>query len=208
MKQFTTMTGYLKNEEWKDVIGYEGLYMISNHGRLKSLPRWHNNRWGGYLTKEKILTPKKTHKGYIQYELKNGIKSRTFKRSRMVALHFIPNPENKSQVNHKNGIRDDDYYENLEWATQSENIQHSYDHLGRKAAYKDKFGKDHNQSKPIVVYNIVESNVFESITQASEYLGVSIQAVSMALRKVNKSCKGYKCEYLKGKYTGVSSPLK
>lgn len=112
-------------------------------------------------------------------------------------MHFIPNPQNKEQVNHKDGNRGNDFVENLEWVTQSENIQHSYDKLGRKAAYKGKFGKDHNQSKPIIIYNNVGSMEFENITRASEYLGVSIQALSMAVRKVNKTCKGYVCEYKK-----------
>jgi hypothetical protein len=185
-----------QNEIWKPVNGFEGRYEISNFGRLKSLPKWNKNRLSGYLRKEAFLKPKKGAKGYMHYELSdgNGL-SKTFKRSRLVAMHFIPNPENKEQVNHKDGIRSNDHYQNLEWNTQAENIQHSYDKLGRKAAYKDKFGKDHNQSKPVIIFNNVGSKEFENITRASEYLGVSIQAVSMAVRKVNKSCKGYKCEY-------------
>lgn len=185
-----------ENEVWKPVNGFEGRYEISSHGRLKSLPKWNKNRLSGYLRKEKMLSPKNTIKGYLNYELSlwDGT-SKTFKRSRLVAMHFVPNPDNKDQVNHKDGVRSNDYYENLEWVTQSENIQHSYDNLGRKAAYKDKFGKDHNQSKPIIIYNNTGSKEFENITRASEFLGVSIQAVSMAVRKVNKSCKGYKCEY-------------
>lgn len=111
------------------------------------------------------------------------------RRSRLVAIHFIPNPENKEQVNHKDGDRSNDYFENLEWATQSENIQHSYDFLGRKAAYKGKFGKDHNQSIPVIAIKPDGTELlFESKTECSIYLRTTIQNVYRAIRD-NGMCK-------------------
>lgn len=184
-----------KNELWVQVNGFEKRYFISNHGRVKSLPKWVKNRYNGYMTREKILSPKKNNKGYFAYELRDGLgNSKMLKRSRLVASHFIPNPNNKDQVNHIDGDRSNDYFENLEWVTQSENIKHSYDHLGRKAAYKGKFGKDHNQSKQIKATLDNTKLVFENLSRCAEKFGVSIQAVSMALRGINKTCKGYKIE--------------
>ncbi len=113
-------------EIWKDIIGYEGLYQISNLGRIKSLPRIRNIRYRPYMTKERILTPTIGNNGYcyIMFQL-NSVPKR-YLVHRLFAIHFIPNPENKPQINHKNGIKHDNIPTNLEWCTSAENIRHSY----------------------------------------------------------------------------------
>lgn len=189
------MTGF-QNEEWRPIIGFESLYEISNYGRCKALPKWRKNRFGGYISKKHFLTGKVGLKNYVQYELRKNNTSKSFKRSRLVAIHFIPNPENKEQVNHKDGDRQNDYVGNLEWVTQSENIQHSYDFLGRKAAYKGKFGKEHNQSIPVVIKDGTESKEFESKTDCAKFLKTTVQNVYRAIRD-NGICKGYKISIIK-----------
>lgn len=127
----------MKKEIWKSVKGYEGLYSVSNTGKVKSESRTRNrsNRYAGftYRTKEKILNPVlKKGTGYIQYSLyKNGQQKLALVHI-LVAQSFIKNPESKPQVNHKNGIRTDNSVENLEWCTPSENLRHAYDVLGIK----------------------------------------------------------------------------
>ena len=109
---------------WKDVKGYEGLYQVSNSGKVKSLPKEH--RYG--IKSEKILKPR-IHKkcGYARVALcKNG-KVKDFRMGRLIAMTFIPNPNNKEQVNHINGIKSDDRVCNLEWSTPKENSQHAWD---------------------------------------------------------------------------------
>ncbi len=113
------------NEVWKDIIGYEGLYQVSDLGRVKSLSRTSGVR----TLKEKILSTKKNANGYCHVELKKGI-TKTFKVHRLVALMFLENKEGKLCVNHKNSIRDDNIVENLEWCTYKENAQHALK-LGR-----------------------------------------------------------------------------
>jgi len=117
------------------IKGYEGLYEISNDGRVKSLERKSicRSRMGRSFTrtiKEKILAFTVMPKGYITVHLSKTQKIREQKTNnilvhRLVAIHFIPNPENKPQVNHKDGIKANNCDWNLEWNTALENSIHS-----------------------------------------------------------------------------------
>lgn len=103
-------------EFWKDVKGYEGLYQVSNEGRVKSL----NYKRTG---KEKILCPKKHNKGYLQIQLMNGDKNKTYTIHRLVAEAFIENPDNLPCVNHKDENKKNNNVENLEWCTYKQNFE-------------------------------------------------------------------------------------
>lgn len=123
----------LENEVWKDVIGWENTYQVSNLGRVKSLDRFVKSKPGqkDQLRKGQILKLKADKDGYKEIGLYNKQKGTFFRVHRLVASSFIPNPENKLQVNHKNGVKDDNRVENLEWVTLLENQQHSWKELGR-----------------------------------------------------------------------------
>ena len=107
-------------EIWKQVVGYEGLYEVSDLGKVKGLSFNSARKGSNYLT------PATSRKGYNTLCLtKNGFR-KTEKVYRLVAKAFISNPENKATVNHKNGIKKDDRLENLEWMTNLENMRHGH----------------------------------------------------------------------------------
>lgn len=116
-----------KEETWLDIKNYGGLYQVSNMGNIKSLSRcWKS---GGHISShlDMLLKLKKDYKGYLNVTLfKNG-KQKTFRVHRLVGEAFIPNPENKPQINHKYGVRNDNRVSELEWVTQSENTKHAYE---------------------------------------------------------------------------------
>jgi len=107
----------LDGEFWKDVAGHEGEYQVSNLGRVKSLSR-RVNTWNGYKILPTIIMSQRQRNNYLACKNCNV--------HRLVALAFIPNPENKPHVNHKNGIKTDNDVDNLEWVTCSENITHAW----------------------------------------------------------------------------------
>lgn len=116
----------MENEIWKDIKGYEGLYQVSNLGRIKSLERKSKTKGNvEYIKKEKVLKERFSH-GYVSVILyKNGTK-KNFRVHRLVAKAFLVNPKNLPQINHINFNRSDNRIENLEWVTAKENIQHNF----------------------------------------------------------------------------------
>ena len=116
-------------EIWKDVVGYEGLYQVSNLGRVRTF------HYGAPRIRVQFLHPKYNYWALICK--RNGVK-KTIKVHRMVAQAFIPNPDNKPQVNHLDCDRANNRLENLEWVTPAENVRHA-GLMGRMA--RDQRGK-------------------------------------------------------------------
>lgn len=114
-------------EEWKEIKGFEGAYMISNTGKVLSLPR------KGTKHKEPCLRSLSlNHDGYVKVRLLYKDKDETARVHRLVAEAFIPNPAGKETVNHKDGNKENNNVDNLEWSDRHEQMYHAYKHNLKK----------------------------------------------------------------------------
>lgn len=171
----------MNDEKWFTLL--DGAYNVSNYGRIYSIPY------------KKIMKSRIDKYGYEVINLKK-LKSSPMTVHRIIANLFIPNPQNKPQVNHINGIKTDNRVENLEWVTAKENIDHSIkiglkgNTKGQKRSYKVKHPL---RRKPINQYNLKGNLLanFESQTEASEKLGINIVYISRVCRRVSQQTFGY-----------------
>lgn len=110
-------------EIWKPIVGYEGHYSVSSTGRIRSETRYLSKAGFKFLSKGRLLKQGTSKDGYKTAMLSLNNTQKLFRSHRLVAIAFIPNPENKPFINHINNIRDDNNLHNLEWCTPSENTQ-------------------------------------------------------------------------------------
>ena len=108
-------------EEWKDIPGYEGLYQVSNTGKIKGLPRVTVQN---QILQERILIPGVINNGYLQITLHKNGEHKNFLVHRLVANAFIPNPKNLPEVNHKDEDKTNCNSDNLEWCTRKYNLNY------------------------------------------------------------------------------------
>lgn len=194
-------------EIWKDIAGYEGLYQVSNLGRVKSLKRVlkynSKNQFKSYKQvceiKEKILKHTKYNTGYDYVSLcKNNIKQNV-PVHRLVAEAFISNSHNYPCVNHIDGNKLNNIVSNLEFCTFKHNSQHAYKmglvkhFYGEKSPMYGVKGKMHPISKPVYKCdkngNILE--MFETVKAASESIGVKMCNISACCHGMQKTSGGY-----------------
>lgn len=118
-------------ETWKDIKGYEGLYQVSNLGNIRSLDKKINDYRGANvrLIKGKLLTPFDNGNGYLVIGLIHNGARKNFYMHRLVATYFVPNPDGKPVINHKDRNKYNNKAENLEWVTQRENVLYSAERM-------------------------------------------------------------------------------
>ena len=167
-----------ESEVWKDVVGYEGFYKVSNKGNVRSVER-RNSR--GYRLAGRILKPGHDNDGYLHVVLcKNG-KRKTTTVHRLVAEAFIPNPESLPQVNHIDEVKDNNNVENLEWCDARYNSNHGTRNERMAQA----------QSKKVIAVNAKTGDVVEfNSTMDAERKGYSQGCVAAACRGVYKTNYG------------------
>lgn len=183
-------------ETWKDVKGYEGIYQVSDLGNVRSLDRFITNTNGVGFRKIKGVCLKLTtnNSGYkcITLHKKGIIKTVTV--HRLMALHFIPNPDNLTDINHKDENKSNNTISNLEWVSHEYNM--NYGERNKKASKKLKgtrtFGDAGNATQVICIDT---GKVFDSITRASLLCNCNASGISQCCRKISKTCGSYRWMY-------------
>lgn len=167
--------------EWRDTYIYGEQYQVSNTGAVR-------NKITGH-----ILIPQEDKKGYLRVRLSLRNEKATAKIHRLVATAFIPNPENKPQVNHKDTDKHNNNVENLEWATNSENQIHAYKHGLNHAT-----GKAGRKKTPVCKINLASGEVietYESLAEAGRKNGLHDTNIHKVLNNIRKSCGGFGWKY-------------
>lgn len=168
-------------EKWKDIIGFEGLYQISNLGRIKS------------LYKNIIRKPQEGKNGYLFFTVHKNKKIYNMSVHREVAKHFLEYKENM-EVNHIDGNKKNNIVTNLEWVTKSENQRHAVETGLRKTG---DFVNTFNM-KPVLCYKASDNSFvgeFDSTKRAALTLGLDPSTITKILKNKKKTTKGYKFTY-------------
>ena len=177
-------------EVWKDIKGYEGLYQVSNMGRVKSLGRMAASKNGSkQYRKERILNPRVTNSGYLLVSLYNGSDNvKQFYVHRLVCEAFHENPKNKPCVNHLDENKENNVASNLEWCTIAENNNH-----GTRKARMAK-----SLSKTVAQYTKEGEliKVWQSTMEVQRQLGFDQGTISKATRGKLKTAYGYLWKYI------------
>ena len=179
-----------KEEIWRDIEGYEGLYQVSNKGRVKSLERTVTQKNGRkYSVKGRILKPATDKDGYLRVDFFNDSGRKVFKVHRLVCEAFHKNPENKPCVNHIDENKTNNTVSNLEWCTVAENTNY-----GTRNARISKA-----QSKPVGQYTRDGKliKVWQSTMEVQRQLGFAPSNISDVALGKRRTAYGYVWKYVK-----------
>ena len=176
----------MDREIWKDVVGYDGLYQVSNLGNIRN------------TKKNKLKKIFINEKGYCQTTLNKNGKLKQVRLHQLVAKAFIPNPNNYIEINHIDGNKLNNELSNLEWCSRKHNVIHAYKTglISKHQIEKTTIKMKEKNKKPIVqIANGIVINEFESIQKASEMLKIHYSCILRVLKNKHKKTHGFVFRY-------------
>ena len=182
----------LENEEWFWIPEFEGAYMFSNYGRIKSIKRKGNN-------KDRIKKCRISKSGYVYTNIQYNGKKIVVKPHRLIGVYLIPNPLNKSQINHKDCNKLNNHISNLEWVTASENVQYCFTVGGKVPWNKGLTGSDTHINKHILQYDLNGNFIkeWDCILTAARYYNITSTHLIRVCQGVKKTGAGFIWRYKK-----------
>lgn len=180
-------------EIWKDIKGYEGLYQVSNLGRVKRLPYKRNRinpksmMMANHHYKERIMKGSISANGYYRVSLSFKDKIAYKHIHRLVAVAFIPNPNNYPCINHKDENRTNNNVNNLEWCTYSYN--NNYGEARNK--FSESYSKNHSRAVEMLSLSGERIREFLSVKEAAMFVGGTSKSICRAIAKTRKTAYGY-----------------
>lgn len=176
-------------EIWKDIKGWEDYYQVSSYGRFRGKDRYANVCGGGKrLVKGRILKPTVCTNGYLEAHLHKNGESKIFLLHRLVAMHFIENPNNYQEVNHKDEDIKNCHVDNLEWCTSKYNANYG---TRNQRMIKEKY------LKPVVMCdeNGNKLKEYKSMGDACRDTGADISSMIRVCKGRQRTCVGYVWKY-------------
>ena len=192
------------SEIWKDIKGYEGIYQISDCGRVRSIHFGPKNH--GLSSEPRIMRTPRSSSGYLHVQLYKDHKPTTKLVHILVAEAFVDNPHGKPEINHIDGNKSNNTSSNLEWVTKSENLKHAARTGLRINPNKGKFGADNHVSVPVLQYDLDGNFIrkWDSQTEAANCLGIhSVNISHCACGRIKMSRN-----FIWVNYDGGDIPLK
>lgn len=181
------------NEEWRSVVGYEGFYEVSSFGRVRCIAIL--TKWGSVTKVNRIMKQRDTHDGYkrVSLSLNKKLKHKTV--HRLVALAFIPNPQNLPEINHKDENTKNNCVENLEWCSRKYNANY-----GTLPQRESEWGINHPKKSIPVVKMALDGEFlaeYPSIKEAARQHGIGDECIVRCCKGKQETSAGYKWKYKK-----------